>query len=297
MQKKYSKIGVLIGGVSSEREISLRSGRAVVRGLEQAGYAVDPIDVKASDFRIPTGLDAVFIALHGTFGEDGGVQQRLSELKIPYSGSDPEASRIAFDKLLTRRRLEEADIPIPEGYVLRRDSPRPIAPPLVVKPPRQGSSIGCHIVFNADEWEESFQDALSYSEQVIVERYIPGRELTIGMLNGELLPPVEIKPASDYYDFNAKYISQTTHYICPATLDRELAKRANEIALETIATLNCRGLGRVDMRLAPDGKLYVLELNTIPGFTETSLLPKAAKAAGIEFPELCQRIVECATTA
>ncbi|MDF7807386.1 D-alanine--D-alanine ligase [Pontiellaceae bacterium B12219] len=302
MGKQFKKVAVLKGGISSEREISLKSGAAIAQGLRDGGYEVTEIDLKTKNVQLPEGIDAVFVALHGQFGEDGGVQQLLAELKVPFTGSGAESSRISFDKILTRERLEKNGVPVPAGEVIAVSSDRKIPVPLVVKPPREGSSVGCHLVFEEAQWEAAFADASWYSDDVLVEAYIPGRELTVGVVELsshdaaepqlQVLPVVEIKPNAEWYDFEAKYIAGDTTYVCPADLTDDLVAELQAIALKTFQCLDAKGFGRVDFRLTPDNKPYVLELNAIPGFTATSLLPKAAEAAGIGFSELCCRIME-----
>lgn len=294
MKRRFKTVAVLKGGISSEREVSLRSGAAVAQGLREGGYEVVEIDVVAEDFRIPAEVEAVFVALHGTFGEDGQVQRILAERKIPYTGSGAESCRVAFDKVLTRERLEASGIPVPPGEVLTASKDRKIPVPLVVKPPREGSSVGCHLVFDEAEWDAAFADARRYSEDVLVEQYIPGRELTVGVVDDRALPVVEIKTAGEWYDFEAKYVTGDTQYTVPANLPAAVTEKLQAIALETFQCLEAEGFGRVDFRLSPEGKPYVLELNSIPGFTATSLLPKSAEAAGMDFSQLCCRLMESA---
>jgi D-alanine-D-alanine ligase len=215
-------------------------------------------------------------------------------LKIPFTGSGAESSRVSFDKILTRECLEKNGVPVPPGEVIAISNDRKLPVPLVVKPPREGSSVGCHLVFEDAQWEAAFEDASWYSEDVLVEEYIPGRELTVGVVDGQVLPVVEIKPNAEWYDFEAKYITGDTTYVCPAELSDEVAAELQAIALKTFQCLEASGFGRVDFRLTPENKPYVLELNAIPGFTATSLLPKAAQAVGIGFSELCCRIMEMA---
>jgi D-alanine-D-alanine ligase len=311
MNKRFKKVAVLMGGFSSERAISLRSGAAVAQGLRDAGYSVLEIDVHSPSISVPPGVEAVFIALHGEFGEDGVVQQILTEMSIPFTGAGGESSRISFDKVLTRQRLEASGIPVPRGEVLSNSEGRSIPFPLVVKPPREGSSVGCHIVRKESDWEAAYSDAVRYSGEALVESYIPGRELTVGIVelvsegsdrhaeglavSTELLPVVEIKTAGGWYDYEAKYVTGETSYSVPAELHPAVAEEVRSIALKTFICLGARGFGRVDFRLTPEGKPYVLELNTIPGFTASSLLPKAAEAAGIGFSALCSRIMELAS--
>jgi D-alanine-D-alanine ligase len=294
MIKSFNKVAVLKGGVSSEREVSLRSGSAIAQGLREGGYVVEEMDLTSRVFSVSPDIDAVFVALHGEFGEDGVVQKILTDLKISYTGSGAESCRVAFDKVLTRNRLAESGIPVPPGELLAASADRNIQFPLVVKPPREGSSVGCHLVFEEDQWDAAFSDAVRYSGEALVEEYIPGRELTVGIVGKTVLPVVEIKTASEWYDFDAKYVTGETEYSVPANLGSEMTCQLQEIALKTFQCLDAEGFGRVDFRLSPEGNPYVLELNSIPGFTTTSLLPKAAEAAGIGFSELCCRILEMA---
>ena len=295
MNKPFQNVAVLKGGFSAEREVSLESGAAIAANLRKAGYTVTEIDVTSPDFTVPAGIEAVFIALHGTFGEDGGAQARLTELGIPYVGADAEASRRSFDKLLTEICLRDAGVPVPESETLRRGDKRTLPLPVAVKPPRQGSSVGCSLVFKESDWEPAMADALKYDEEILVQRFIPGREFTVGVVDGQVLPIVEIVTAAGWYDYTAKYKVDTTRYVIPAELDAAAAARMQDIAMKTFEALGARGFGRVDFRMTPEGEQFVLELNTIPGFTSHSLLPKAAAAAGIEFPVLCDRIIKTAS--
>lgn len=295
MQKKFQNVAVLKGGFSAEREVSLESGAAIANGLRKAGYTVTEIDVTTPGFTVPAGIDAVFIALHGTFGEDGGAQARLTELGLPYVGADIESSRISFDKILTEECLRKAGVPVPASEVLCRGDEPSMLPPVAVKPPRQGSSVGCSLVFDESEWPLALADAWQYDDEIMVQRFIPGREFTVGVVDGEVLPIVEIVTAAGWYDYTAKYKVDTTRYVIPAELSEESAQRMRKLSLETFAALGARGFGRVDFRMTPEGEPYVLELNTIPGFTSHSLLPKAAAEAGIEFSALCDRIMKTAS--
>lgn len=295
MKKPFKNVAVLKGGFSAEREVSLESGAAIANGLRKAGYAVTEIDVTSPDFKVPAGIDAVFIALHGTFGEDGGAQTRLTELGVPYVGADAAASRRSFDKLLTEICLRKAGVPVPESETLRRGDQRTLSLPVAVKPPRQGSSVGCSLVFNEADWAPAMEDALKYDDEILIQRFIPGREFTVGIVDGEVLPIVEIVTAAGWYDYTAKYKVDTTRYVIPAELDAGTAARMQAATLKTFIALGARGFGRVDFRMTPEGELFVLELNTIPGFTSHSLLPKAAAAAGIEFSVLCDRIMKTAS--
>jgi D-alanine-D-alanine ligase len=295
MHKIFRKAAVLKGGFSAEREVSLESGAAIAAGLREAGYEVTELDVIAPDFTVPKGTDGVFIALHGTFGEDGGAQARLTELGVPYIGAGVEASRTAFDKILTEQCLREAGVPVPESEVLRRGEKPSMKLPVAVKPPRQGSSVGCSLVFDESEWPSALADAWRYDNEILVQRFIPGREFTVGIVGTELMPVVEIVTAGGWYDYTAKYQADTTGYVVPAELAAEKTSQMQHLALKTFKVLGARSFGRVDFRMTPDGKLFVLELNTIPGFTSHSLLPKAAAAAGIGFSALCDRIMQTAS--
>lgn len=295
MKNPFKNVAVLKGGFSAEREVSLESGAAIANGLRKAGYHVAEIDITSPDFTVPDGIEAVFIALHGTFGEDGGVQARLTELGLPYVGADVEASRRSFDKLLTEICLREAGVLVPESETLRRGDHRTLPLPVAVKPPRQGSSVGCHLVFQESEWAPAMDDAFKYDDEVLVQQFIPGREFTVGILDGEVLPIVEIVTTAGWYDYTAKYKVDTTRYVIPAELDDRTAAQMQAATKKTFETLGARGFGRVDFRMTPEGEQFVLELNTIPGFTSHSLLPKAAAKAGIEFSVLCDRIMRTAS--
>jgi D-alanine-D-alanine ligase len=295
--KRFCKVAVLKGGPSSEREVSLRSGAAVARGLRESGYTVSEIDVQARRLDLPAGIEAVFIALHGEFGEDGQVQSLLEERRIPYTGSSPAASRLSFDKRLSKALFVKNGIPTAAYETLgpRDHRTRPL--PVVIKPPCQGSTIGIHRVAAEADWPGALADALRYDDEVIVEDFIPGRELTCGIVGTQALPVIEIEAPDGWYDFAAKYQKGQSRHVCPAPLDGATTRRCQELAWRVFETLGCRGLGRVDFRLTAAGELVVLELNNIPGFTETSLLPEAAQAAGIGFAPLCARIMELAALA
>ncbi|MCX6993822.1 MAG: D-alanine--D-alanine ligase [Kiritimatiellaeota bacterium] len=292
--KTFRHVAVLMGGPSSEREVSLRSGRAVTEGLRQAGYEVVEVDVRGRDFDLPPQVEAVFIALHGEFGEDGQVQDILTRKKVPYAGSRPEASRIAFDKVRSKQILVRHGIPTPVFEVLRPGQARTLPLPVVVKPVRQGSSFGCHKVTVETDWPEALADAMTYNGEALVEAYIDGKELTVGIVDDEILPVIEIRAPNNNYDYRAKYTKGVTEYLLPAPIDAAATRLCQDLSARTYRALDGRGLGRVDLRMSLDGRMYVLELNTIPGFTETSLLPKAARVAGYAFPALCDRIMRTA---
>lgn len=295
MEMVVKHVAVLKGGVSAERDVSLRSGEAIAEGLCEAGYAVTEVDVTSTDVVLPEGTDVVFIALHGDFGEDGEIQEILDGIGLPYTGSGADASRASYDKITTKERLVAAGIPTPGYRVVGDDTVSPLPLPVVVKPACQGSTIGIHCVREPEQWAAACRDAKTHGRS-LVETYVPGRELTVGVVKEMALPVGEIIAPDQWYDYDAKYTSGTTQYIFPAELDDDVAQRCRELALDTFHVMGCCGFARVDFRLPPDGEPTVLEINTIPGFTATSLLPKGAAAAGIGFAELCAMIVESAVT-
>jgi D-alanine-D-alanine ligase len=279
---------VLMGGPSAEREVSRQSGRAVVEALVASGARVTPVEVHDENFGLPRGTDVVFIALHGTFGEDGEVQRILESRGIAYTGSTPEVSARAFDKIAAKKAFRAAGIPTPaetDGSSL----------PVVVKPARQGSSVGIAIVRERTGFEPAIAEARRHGE-VIIEQFIDGREFTVGILRGKPLPVVEIRTRHKFFDYAAKYTPGAAEEIAPAPIDSLLAARIQALALRAHDCLGCRDFSRVDLMQAGDGRLFVLEVNTIPGLTKNSLLPKAARAAGLSMQQLCVRIVEMAMT-
>lgn len=289
----FRKVAVLMGGPSSEREVSLRSGRAVATGLRDAGYDVTEVDLPGYEIDLPAEIEAVFIALHGTFGEDGDAQAILDSMGIPYTGSGAAASRAAFDKVLSKKAFDEGGIATPAYEIIHAGEKSRLALPVVVKPPRQGSSIGVHRVMDESAWEAAIEDALVYDDEVLVEEYIEGRELTVGIVDDKILPLVEIAAPDAWYDYEAKY-GGGSRYLVPAPVEEEVAECCRDLSVRTFKALGCRGFGRVDFRVDAAGQPYTLELNSIPGFTETSLLPKAAGAAGMSFAGLCDRIMQTA---
>jgi len=294
--REFNRVGVLMGGYSAEREVSLSSGEAVAAALRKAGYSVEEIDVVNKDFNVPREIEAVFVALHGEFGEDGQIQARLDSRGIPYTGAGSAASRAAFDKAISKRIFVEKGIPTPEYELLHDSRPRALPLPVVVKPTLQGSTIGVHRVLREAEWPAAVSNAFSYGPEVLVEDYIAGDELTVGIVGGEALPVIKIVAPEGWYNYDAKYTRGRTQYLVPAPIDGEMSKSCRGLALRAFAVLGCRGFARVDFRCSESGQLYVLELNTIPGFTATSLLPKAAAAVGISFVDLCDKIMNMAVT-
>lgn len=301
--KVPAPIGVLCGGPSAEQEISRRSGQAVWRALRDLGYDVRLCDVGgASDVTAlrPAGIGTAFIALHGAFGEDGTVQALLESAGIPYTGSGVAASRLAIDKQSARERLASIGVPVAAGALVPAGSPlswlaeHQLQLPVVVKPVRQGSSIGLTIVETVEQWAPALTEAARYDAQVLCEAYIAGPEITVGILGMTALPVVQVVPQRRFYDFVAKYTPGMTQYLVPAPLDTALTTQAQHLALRAHQALGCEGFSRVDL-IAPTGRApIVLEVNTIPGLTATSLLPKAAAAVGMAFPQLCERLLASA---
>lgn len=289
-------MAVLCGGTSCEREVSLVSGKAVYDALSGLGYPVLLVDA-AGDFLPKLKSENVtfaFIALHGTFGEDGTVQRLLEAEGIAYTGPGPEASERAFDKERAQKTLAAAGVRVPEFAVLKkgeRASVPPFALPVVVKPAKAGSSVGVTIVREKGEYGPALEEAFRHSDAVLVDRYTAGRELTVGVLGEEPLPVVEVIPDRPFYDYEAKYRDAQTRYEFPARLTEEERRLVVDEAMKAYRALGGEVMARVDLILGKDGLPYVLEANTIPGLTPKSLLPKAARAAGIHFPELCVKIM------
>jgi D-alanine-D-alanine ligase len=293
------KITVMLGGPSAERKVSLCSGAAVAKALRSLGHEIHELDPVNNAWVLPKDTDVVFLALHGTYGEDGTVQRRLDELGAIYTGCDAEASRIAFDKVLTKRRCTETGIPTANFFVVNStETPWPgnSQPPLVVKPVRQGSSVGLQFVEQAGDWRNALAEALKFDSEVLVEERIVGSECTVGILGDKPkpLPIVEVRPESGAYDYRSKYTAGCTKYFCPAPFDAALTKRIQEAALGAFKAIGGRDYARVDVMVRANGDPFVLEVNTLPGMTETSLLPKAALAAGLNYAQLCQRMVDLA---
>jgi len=288
-----------MGGLSPEREVSLTTGQAVFEAIKRNGLEAITIDV---DRRIAINLeqskiDIAFIALHGTFGEDGTIQGILEYAKIPYTGSGVLGSSIAYDKVKSKEIFKFNGIPSADYQVFNRNkknTARTLDLPVVVKPSTQGSSIGISIVKTESAWSKALELAFKYSEEVLVEKFIEGRLVAMGMNGEQPFPIVHIKPKSEFYDYESKYTQGKTNYICPAELSAEEKSRCEETAVKVVRSLKGRGVPRVDAILDDQGTPYVLEMNTIPGMTPMSLLPMAAKQAGINFDELVMKILKTA---
>ena len=287
---KGKSVALLKGGPGKEREVSLRSGTAVAKALQNCGAKVYEIDVTGPDFHLPDDTELAFNIIHGTFGEDGQIQEILSQRGIAYTGEGIKGSRAAFDKIRTKECFDRAGVPTSTWHSIRvGQSPR-MELPYVVKAPQQGSSVGVHIVRKPESLAAALEDCFKYGDEVLVEAFFSGRELTVGILGNAALPVVEIVPKDGFYDYDNKYTSGASEYFVPAPLSPELALRIQETALAAHHALDLEVYSRVDILLAPDGSMSVLEINTIPGMTELSLLPKAAAVAGLDYPSLCEEI-------
>ena len=296
---KFGRIGVLAGGPSSERDISLRSGKAVHSALLSQGLNAVLLDVKDSirDVIAANVIDVAFIALHGKFGEDGTVQKMLEDASIPYTGSDVEASRLALDKITSKEVFIKNGIPVPAYIVFEKnifsiDEADSLGYPLVVKPQFEGSSIGLSIVREKKLLKGSLDKAFQYGDRLLLERYIEGRELTVGILENKALPVIEIVTRNKVYDYEAKYKNTDTEYLVPAKINKDAYERASLLGVMAHKALGCNSFSRVDIMMKENGDMFVLEVNTIPGMTERSLLPKAAEAIGLRFSDLCVKILE-----
>jgi len=305
-----SKIGVLMGGQSSEREVSLKTGEAVYRSLVRSGYDAVAIDVGPglSQTLQDQAIEVAFLALHGPGGEDGAIQGFLETLGIPYTGSGVRASAVGMHKVVTKTELTAHGIPVPRGTVVWRGTAPTLQRvltscklklPIVVKPASQGSTIGVTIVRRPSQWKEALKVAHRYDPEAMVEAFIPGHEVTLSLLgtaDGTVagLPAVEIVAPDGFYDFSAKYEKGRTQYLCPAPLSAAVSREIKQLAIRTYQALGCNGAARVDFRITPKGKPYVLEINTVPGMTETSLLPMAAGKAGLSYDALTEQILQSA---
>jgi len=302
--RDFGRVAVLLGGNSPEREVSLDTGGAVLKALQARGvdaHAWDPAEKDLIAFSA-AGFDRAWIALHGTGGEDGALQGALQWLDIPYTGSGVMASALAMDKVRSKHLFEASGIPTPEYAVVRHDADAVLAAeelgyPLILKPAGQGSSVGMSKVFEPGDLSEAVTLALQYGGVALAERCVIGGEYTVSVLQGEALPSIRVETPRVFYDYRAKYESDRTEYHCPGTPDAETEALYASLAIAAFNEVGCRGWGRVDFMTGDDGKPLVLEVNTIPGMTSHSLVPMAAKQAGIDFEELCWRILETSVTA
>ena len=291
------KIAVLMGGPGSEREVSLATGHGVANALRSLGAEVVEIDVRNENFELPSDVDLAFNTIHGNFGEDGQLQKILERRAIAYTGDGVSASAIAFDKIRTKEKFREHWVTTPPWEVIHPGQRPTIPLPIVVKPPRQGSTVGVVIVNNESEIDSAISEAAKYGHELLIEKFVPGRELTIGILGDQALPILEIIPKGGFYDFNNKYpflnpqAGGGAEHVCPANIDAGKTKEIQELALRAFRAAGLQVYARVDAILSEDGQPFILEINTIPGMTEASLLPEAAAAAGIGYAELCARII------
>jgi D-alanine-D-alanine ligase len=290
----------MMGGLSREREISLKTGKAILKALTEKGYMVTPIDVgdDIAEKLVKEKIECAFLALHGRFGEDGTIQGMLELMRIPYTGSGVLASALAMHKIMSKKFFLCEKIPTPcfevfQREEIKKDPPKKISLPLpiVVKPAREGSTIGISIVRKDEELGSALKKAGEYDEEILVEEFMKGREITVGILENIPLPVIEIIPKSGFYDYHSKYTKGETQYILPARIPREKYLYAQEIGLRAFQGLGCSSLGRVDLMTDEDENPFVIDVNTMPGMTETSLLPKAASYAGIPFEDLVERIL------
>jgi len=304
-KKMKERVAVLMGGQTSERDISLISGKAVAEALASRDYQVSSIDIngriKLEERLSDEKIDVAFIALHGRYGEDGSVQRLLEKLKIAYTGSGVTASFLALNKIEAKKIFQAKNISTPPFFSLNNpQSYKPFlkrAPfefPWVIKPAAEGSSIGLSVIEEGESLDKAVKFASSYGEKILVEKYIAGREITVGILDEYPLPVLEVVPKRKFYDYKAKYTKGESEYLVPAPIELKIYQEIQMVALAAHQALGCEGMSRVDMRLDSQNKPYVLEVNTIPGLTELSLLPKAARAIGVSFPDLCCILVTLA---
>ncbi len=295
----FGKVAVLMGGHSSEREISLKSGDAVLQSLLRSGVdaqAIDPAKEDLLQIR-QSGFDRAFIILHGSGGEDGVIQGALEAIGLPYTGTGVMGSALGMDKLRSKQLWHGAGLPTPDYKVLSDDCNvvsivNEIGLPMIVKPATEGSSIGMSKVMKAADISLAWQKAAKGGASVLAERWVDGAEYTVAILQGEALPLIRVETARDFYDFEAKYQSDDTAYICPCGLNKEQEKALQQLALNAFDVVGCHGWGRVDLMCDQQGEAWLIEVNTVPGMTDHSLVPMAAKAAGIEFDQLVWRILE-----
>jgi len=306
-KKKSLKIGVIAGGVSSEREISLMTGKNIYDSLLKSGYNAILIDPKNDFYNKLKEINLAFLALHGRYGEDGTIQGLLEFMGIPYTGSGVLGSAIAINKVLSKKIMKYENILTPDYIAVDFNGKTDLTKikelvnerltyPVIVKPNSEGSTIGTSIVKDDAQLDCAVKGALKYDSRILIEKYINGRELTVGIIGSEpvALPIIEIKPKSGFYDYEAKYVKGMTEYIVPAKLDEDIYSYVSETAIKCHKVLECSSISRVDFILDKNNNAYVFELNTMPGMTATSLVPKAARAAGIDFNQLVEIILDSA---
>jgi D-alanine-D-alanine ligase len=300
---REKKIGVLMGGMSAEREVSLKSGKAIAESLARLGYRQISIDVdpEAALVLRREGIETAFIALHGRYGEDGAIQGLLEVMRIPYTGSGVLASALGMDKVASHNAFLSHGIPVPPFFVLTeveaadfRPNRLPFGFPMVFKPVSEGSSVGVTIVSEAGEIDAALKAAFQYGPRILIEKYIAGMEVQVGILGTEALGAIEIRPKTKFYDYTAKYVAGMSEHFFPAPLPPKVYREVLDWGLQAHRVLGCSGYSRVDLLVDREMKSYVLEVNTLPGMTETSLLPEIARGVGIDFDALVERILETA---
>lgn len=297
---RFGKVAVMFGGNSAEREVSLKSGSAVLEALVRQGVNAHAFDPKEQDLHqlVEQNFDRVFIVLHGRGGEDGSLQGALSYMQIPFTGSEQQGSAFAMDKVRSKYLFLGAKIPTAAFAVVHKDDEFDCADILqnlngkvMVKPANEGSSIGMAEAHSADELQQAIDNAFKFDNEVLIEQWITGREVTVSVLKGQPLPVIEMRTSHQFYDYDAKYISGDTEYLCPAPLSDALTEELKAVAAKAFRIVGAKGWGRVDIMLDEDNKINVLEVNTVPGMTETSLVPKAAAANGMDFEQLVLEIL------
>jgi D-alanine-D-alanine ligase len=292
------KIAVLMGGPGSERDVSIATGTGVAKALRSLGADVVEVDVKGADFELPADIELAFLAIHGTFGEDGQLQRILEDRGVAYTGEGVAGSELAFDKIRSKDAFRREGVTTPYWQVVTLGQRPTIPIPFVIKAPRQGSTVGVYIIKSGHQVDAAMADVSKYDQEVLVEKFIPGRELTIGILGDQALPVLEIIPKGGVYDFTNKYpflnpgAGGGAEHVCPAKIPEEQTRAIQDLALRAHRALGLQVYSRVDILLPEEGEPTVLEVNTIPGMTEASLLPEAAAAAGIGYAQLCARIIE-----
>jgi len=293
------KIAVLMGGPGNERKVSLASGAGVAKALRSLGADVTEVDVTGPDFSVPAGTEVGFNVIHGTFGEDGQIQRIMESQGIAYTGEGVAGSELAIDKIATKKRFQERGVPTPASEILRKGAQPTLPLPFVVKAPKEGSSVGVYIVREPQKIAETMAEAWKFGTELLIEQYVGGRELTVGILGDQALPIIEIRPknAGEFYDFANKYNflnpqAAGADHFCPAALSDAVARQVQEVALSAKRALDLEVYCRVDILLDASENPFVLEINTIPGMTPVSLLPEAAAAAGYSYPQLCARVIE-----
>ena len=295
-------VAVLMGGPGSERKVSLKSGEGVMEALRSIGAVVTAVDVTGANFTVPAVTRVAFNVVHGTFGEDGQIQRILEARGIPYTGEGVRGSELAIDKIASKRRLVERGVPTAKSEIIRGGAKPTLPLPLVIKAPKEGSSVGVYIVKSADELASSLEQAWKFGDELLVEEFIAGRELTVGVVGDLALPVIEIRAKKDFYNFDNKYPflnpnAAGADHFCPAPLEAATTKLVQDTALAAHRALDLEIYSRVDILLTDAGLPFVLEVNTIPGMTPVSLLPEAAAAVGISYAELCRRIIELSLAA